>query len=164
MCCCQKTQKRYCCQLSWRAWLGTAYACVLTSCMRFTIYETSTTVHIGTSQQENWVCGYGLFTQGRRKSWTEKTEKLKTEDWCRKEPRACSYNLKNGEGCLRGSACSKWFSLWKQVREYDLCRRMKKWEADRGKSVINDFSLLRFSAIMYTKKTKQNGLVIRRRK
>ena len=53
--------------------------------MRITIYETGTTVHIGTSQQENWVCGYGLFTQGRRKSWTEKTEKLETEHWCRKE-------------------------------------------------------------------------------
>ena len=53
-------------------------------------------------------------------------KKLKTEDWkrYRKEPRACSYNT-NGEGCLSGSACSKWFSLWKQVREYDLFRLNK---------------------------------------
>ena len=77
--------------------------------------------------------------------------KLKTEDWCRKEPRACSYN--KWRRLPTGNACSKWFSLWKQVREYDLFRRMKKWEADRGKSVINDFSPLRFSAIMETKKT-----------
>ena len=36
-----------------RAWLGRAYARVLTSCKRMTSYTTSTAVHMATSQQEN---------------------------------------------------------------------------------------------------------------